>query len=81
MLMIRLRRAGTRSKPFYRIVVSDSRMRPSGDFVETLGHYDPKTKPTRVKLNVERADAWIRKGAHASETVRRLLERARVAPA
>ena len=79
MLKIRLRRAGTRSKPFYRIVVSDSHLRPEGNFVESLGHYDPKTKPTRVKLDVERADGWIRKGAHASDTVRRLLERARVA--
>jgi len=79
MLKIRLRRAGTRSKPFYRIVVSDSELRPSGDFVETLGHYDPKTKPSKVKVDVERADAWIRKGAHASDTVRKLLERARVA--
>ena len=79
MLKIRLRRAGTRSKPFYRIVVSDSELRPSGDFVETLGHYDPKTRPSRIKLDVERAEAWIRKGAHASDTVRKLLERARVA--
>jgi len=79
MLKIRLRRAGTRSKPFYRIVVSDSELRPSGDFVETLGHYDPKTRPSKVKIDVERADAWIRKGAHASDTVRKLLERARVA--
>jgi len=79
MLKIRLRRAGTRSKPFYRIVVSDSELRPEGDFVESLGHYDPKTKPSKVKVDVERAEAWIRKGAHASDTVRRLLERARVA--
>jgi len=78
MLKIRLRRAGTRSKPFYRIVVSDSELRPEGDFVETLGHYDPKTKPSKVKVDVARAEAWIRKGAHASDTVRRLLERARV---
>jgi small subunit ribosomal protein S16 len=79
MLKIRLRRAGTRSKPFYRIVVSDSELRPDGDFVESLGHYDPKTKPSKVSFDVERAEAWIRKGAHASDTVRRLLERARVA--
>jgi small subunit ribosomal protein S16 len=78
MLKIRLRRAGTRSKPFYRIVVSDSQLRPEGDFVETLGHYDPKTKPSKVKVDVARAEAWIRKGAHASDTVRKLLERARV---
>ncbi|PYQ11330.1 MAG: 30S ribosomal protein S16 [Acidobacteria bacterium] len=81
MLKIRLRRAGTRSKPFYRIVVSDSQRRPSGDFVETLGHYDPKTSPSIVKLDVARAEAWIRKGALASDTVRKLLERARVTQA
>jgi small subunit ribosomal protein S16 len=81
MLRIRLRRAGTRSKPFYRIVVSDSKLRPSGDFVETLGHYDPKRKPSVVQLDVPRAEAWIRKGAHASDTVRKLLEKARVVQA
>jgi small subunit ribosomal protein S16 len=79
MLKIRLRRAGTRSKPFYRIVVSDSQLRPDGNFVESLGHYDPKTKPSKVTVDVARADVWLRKGAHASDTVRKLLERARVA--
>ena len=78
MLKIRLRRAGTRSKPFYRIVVSDSQLRPDGNFVESLGHYDPKTKPSRISLNVARAEVWLQKGAHASDTVRRLLERARL---
>ncbi len=78
MLRIRLRRAGTRSKPFYRIVLSDSKNRPGGDFVESLGHYDPKTRPSTLKLDVARTDAWIRKGASASDTVRKLLERARV---
>jgi len=78
MLKIRLRRAGTRSKPFYRIVVSDSRLRPDGNFVESLGHYDPKTKPSKITVDVARADVWLRKGAHASDTVRKLLERARV---
>ncbi len=78
MLRIRLRRAGTRSKPFYRIVLSDSQNRPGGEFVESLGHYDPKTRPSTLKLDVARTDAWIRKGASASDTVRKLLERARV---
>ena len=81
MLKIRLRRAGTRSKPFYRIVISDSKNRPGGEFVENLGHYDPKTRPSTLKLDVARADAWIRKGASTSDTVRKLLERARVAQA
>jgi small subunit ribosomal protein S16 len=79
MLKIRLRRAGTRSKPFYRIVISDSRNRPDGQFVENLGHYDPKTDPVTLKLDVARTEGWIRKGASASDTVRKLLERARVA--
>ncbi len=78
MLRIRLRRAGTRSRPFYRIVVSESRKDPGGDFVETLGHYDPKTKPSTLKLDLVRAEAWIRKGATASDTVQKLLERAKV---
>jgi len=79
MLKIRLRRAGSRSKPFYRIVLSDSQNRPSGEFVENLGHYDPKTDPVTLTLDVAKAEAWIRKGASASDTVRKLLERARVA--
>ena len=79
MLRIRLRRAGTRNKPFYRIVLSDSQNRPGGDFVENLGHYDPKTDPVTLNLDVAKAEAWIRKGASASDTVRKLLERARIA--
>ena len=79
MLKIRLRRAGSRSKPFYRIVLSDSKNRPGGEFVENLGHYDPKTDPVTLNLDVARAEAWIKKGASASDTVRKLLERARVA--
>ena len=78
MLKIRLRRAGTRGRPFYRLVVSDSRSRPEGRFVETLGHYDPKTKPSTLKVDIARADAWIKKGASTSHTVRKLLERARI---
>jgi small subunit ribosomal protein S16 len=81
MLKIRLRRAGTRSKPFYRIVISDSRNRPGGQFLENLGHYDPKTEPATLKMDVDRTEAWIRNGATASDTVRKLLERARVARA
>jgi small subunit ribosomal protein S16 len=78
MLKIRLRRAGTRSKPFYRIVVSESEKKPRGDFVENLGHYDPKTRPATLRLDVARMEEWLRKGASASDTVQKLLERARV---
>lgn len=81
MLMIRLRRAGSKGRPFYRVVVSDSRLTPRGRVVDILGHYDPKTTPRKVELDVALADSWLSKGARASETVKELLrkERARLA--
>lgn len=81
MLRIRLRRVGARQDPVYRVVVSDSRARPSGRFVETLGVYDPRVDPAKIELDVARTEGWIRKGARPSETVQSLLERARSAPA
>ena len=81
MLKIRLRRMGSRQDAFYRVVVSESRFAPTGRFVDVLGTYDPGTDPATVKLDVERADGWIRKGAHPSDTVKRLLLRARSARA
>jgi small subunit ribosomal protein S16 len=77
MLTIRLRRMGTKKKPFYRLVVSDSRRRPTGSVVDSLGVYDPTREPVRLAVNLERADEWARKGARASETARQLIERAR----
>ncbi len=79
MVTIRLRRMGTKKKPFYRLVVSDSRLRPTGAVIENLGVYDPGRKPVRVQVDVARASEWMRKGAQASETVRKLIERARQA--
>ena len=72
MLSIRLRRAGTTKKPHYRVVVADSRAWRDGRFVEVLGHYDPRRHPALVKIDAERADYWIKKGARPSETVRSL---------
>ncbi len=80
-LKIRLRRMGATHNAFYRVVVSDSRSRPTGRFVEVLGHYDPGTDPATVRLNAERAEEWIRKGAQPSPTVKRLLLRAKTAQA
>ena len=79
MLKIRLRRMGAKKDPFYRVVVSDSRSTPSGRFLDTLGTYDPGTDPATVNLDLVRADEWIRKGAHPSDTVRSLIVRARSA--
>lgn len=77
MLKIRLRRMGSRQDAFYRVVVSDSRSTPGGDFVDTLGTYDPGTEPPAVRIDVARAEDWIRKGAHPSETIKSLLEKAK----
>ena len=77
MLKIRLKRMGSNQKPFYRVVVSDSQRTPRGPFVEEIGTYDPTRNPAKVHLDVEKAVEWIRKGAHPSETVRSLIEKAR----
>ena len=74
MLSIRLRRTGTTKRPYYRVVVADSRDWRDGRFVEVLGHYDPRNNPMVVKIDQERAKYWISKGAKASDTVRSLLK-------
>lgn len=81
MLVIRLSRAGTKNKPFYHVVVSESTRQTRSRFTDQIGWYDPKHKPKVIRIDVERAQSWIRKGAQASPTVRRLIERARAAQA
>lgn len=81
MLRIRLSRAGSRNKPFYHIVVSESDQPTRSRFNDRLGYYDPKHRPKVVKIDVARADEWIRKGAHPSATVRKLIEDARASQA
>ena len=75
MLSIRLRRTGSTKRPYYRVVVADSRNWRDGRFIEVLGHYDTRKNPAVVKIDTERAKAWIGKGAQASDTVRSLLKR------
>jgi small subunit ribosomal protein S16 len=82
MLSIRLRRTGSTKRPYYRVVVADSRSWRDGRFVEVLGHYDPRREPAVVKIDSARARYWLDKGAQASNTVRSLLAReAAAAPA
>ena len=76
---IRLRRTGTTRKPAYRVVVADSRAARDGKFIEVLGHYNPLTNPPTIKIEVEKAQAWIAKGAQPSNTVKHMLARARTA--
>jgi small subunit ribosomal protein S16 len=75
MLSIRLRRTGSTKRPYYRVVVADSRAWRDGRFVEVLGHYDPRKSPAVVKIDAERAKHWIAKGARASDTVKSLLKK------
>jgi small subunit ribosomal protein S16 len=76
---IRLRRAGRGKKPAYRVVVADSRSPRDGRFIEVIGHYNPLTDPPTIKIELEKASEWIRKGAQPSNTVRTLLARASAA--
>jgi small subunit ribosomal protein S16 len=78
---IRLRREGAKNRPYYRIVVADSRSPRDGKFIEIIGTYDPKQTGQNSSFNVERAEYWISKGAKPSDTVRSLIKRQKkVAP-
>lgn len=76
MLRIRLRRTGKKKQPHYRVVVADQRAPRDGDFVEVLGHYNPRTEPSTLVLNEERVKHWLSVGAQPSETVHRMLHKA-----
>jgi small subunit ribosomal protein S16 len=75
MVAIRLRRAGSKKRPYFRIVVTDSRAARDSSFVEILGHYNPRTRPALVDIQQERVDYWISKGAQPSDSVRTLIKR------
>ncbi len=75
---IRLRRVGAKKQPSYRLVVADSKAPRDGRFVETVGFYNPRTDPPTVQVKDDRVVHWLRRGAQATDTVRRLLERAGV---
>ena len=76
MVKIRLRRMGAKKAPFYRIVVADSRYPRDGRFIEEIGVYNPVVNPAELKVDVDRAQAWIKTGAQPTETVRALLKKA-----
>ncbi|MEZ7171374.1 30S ribosomal protein S16 [Sporosarcina sp. OR05] len=70
---IRLKRMGAKKTPFYRIVVADSRSPRDGRQIETVGTYNPLTKPAEIKINEELALKWLQTGAKPSDTVRNLF--------
>jgi len=73
MLSIRMTRVGSKKKPYFRVVVTEARSKRESDFVETVGTYNPRTKPAQVELNKERVQHWLGKGARPSDSVRTLL--------
>ncbi len=75
MLAIRLRRGGAKKKPFYRIVVLDSRKKRDGKVLDILGHYDPKLETPDIKIDAEKYKAWMGKGAQPSDTVKNLAKK------
>ena len=75
MVKIRLKRMGAKKKPFYRIVVADSRTPRDGNFIEEIGTYDPMKTPSEVKLDADAAKKWIHNGAQPTDTVRAILKK------
>lgn len=73
--IIRLTRKGKHKRPFYRIVVADSRMPRDGRCLEIIGTYDPLSKPVAIQVKQERAVAWLKKGAQVSDTVQQLFKK------
>jgi len=71
---IRLTRIGSKKQPYYRIVVADSRSPRDGKFIEKIGTYDPKTDPSTIVLEKDKAVDWIKKGAKPSNTVQKLFD-------
>jgi len=70
---IRLTRTGKKKEPYYRIVVTDSRSPRDGKFIENIGTYDPKTEPSSINLDKEKALDWLKKGAKPSDTVKKIF--------
>lgn len=73
---IRLKRMGSKKRPFYRVVVADSRSPRDGRFIETVGTYNPLVQPSEVKLDEELVLSWLNNGAQPSDTVKNLLSNA-----
>jgi small subunit ribosomal protein S16 len=76
MVKIRLARYGTKKKPFYRIVVADSRSPRDGRFIEQIGYYDPLKDPAIIRLKTDKLNKWLQNGAQPTNTVARLIKKA-----
>ena len=77
---IRLRREGARNRPYYKVVVADSRSPRDGKFIEIIGTYDPKKTGHNSTLKIDRIEYWMARGAQPSDTVRSLLKKNKKPP-
>ena len=75
MVKIRLKRMGMKKKPFYRVVVADERATRDGRFIDEIGYYNPVSNPVELKIDVEKAQTWLKNGAQPTDTVRALLKK------
>ncbi len=77
MVKIRLARHGAKKRPYYRIVVADSRCPRDGKFIDDIGRYNPLTEPAMIKVDLEKADQWIANGAQPTDTAAALIKKYR----
>lgn len=75
MVKIRLKRMGTKKRPFYRIVVADSRSPRDGRFIEEIGYYNPMVEPEEIKIDSEKALQWMKNGAQPTDRTRDLFKK------
>jgi small subunit ribosomal protein S16 len=75
---IRLRRMGAKKAPFYRVIVADEKSPRDGKFIDEIGYYNPLTNPAEIKIDAEKAQAWIKNGAQPTETVRSILKKSNI---
>ena len=78
-VVLRLSRAGTHKAPFYHVVATDSRKPRDGRYLEDVGIFDPTRTPERIELRADRVEYWLKVGARPSQTVAKILKRAKVA--
>ncbi len=81
MVAIRLKRQGSKDRPYYKIIVVDSRARRDGAFIEQVGTYDPMVEGVNYTIDLEKVDKWISAGAQPSETVASMIKKAKAAKA
>ncbi len=77
-IKMRLTRLGAKKKPFYRVIVCDSKSKRDGKYIEQIGYYNPMKEPPDINIDAEKAKTWIDRGVIPSDTVKNLLKKANI---